>query len=208
MFFCTMTLISLVLCIYYIETLEKKIIFHSIFTMTLPITVLNACWLLKIVFIKTENTKFLLCVHFLVISTITLLILRMDCGIYVSWGIICVNPGTVLVLFMGKIALECVGLVRNKEYLKALFSGCCLLGCASGVMCMVFVERFLVFSIPAIFMFKLTGWITICLLGVGYSINTGEFLIQIIFGHVEIDFLMIKNPMKWGGRGLNRCKSV
>lgn len=176
--------------------------------MTLPITVLNACWVLKIVFVNTENTKFLLCVHFLIMNTITLLIVRIDCGIYVPWALICVSPGVILVLFMGKIALDCVKLVQNKQFLKAGFSGCGLLGCISGVICMVFVERFLVFSIPAIFMFKLTGWITICFLGVGYSINTGEFLIQIIFGHVEIDFLMIKNPMKWAGRSFNRCKSV
>lgn len=208
MFFCIMVLVSLCLCVYYIETKEKNIVFHSIFTMTLPITILNVCSICKILLINTENTKFLVLIHCLVMSSIVLLILRIDFDVFIPWAVICMNPGIAFVMFLAKSVVECLEMIKNKENLRAGFCGCCLLGCISGVLCMFFVERFLIFSIPAIFMFKLTGWLTICLLGVGYSIKTGEFLIEITFGHVENDFLNIKKPMACPAGLLNRCKSI
>lgn len=203
-----MILISLTLCIIYIDTQDQGLVFTSITTMTLPLIILLTSSLIKCVLLKTQRTLLWCTLCGLCLAVICMFILKVDYKYDISWGIIIAPLGLIFVTLMICAVLSCYNRCKAKDAAGIFFSLLVVAGCISGASFMVFLEESLMFQIRAITELKVTGWITIALLGIGYSRKCGSWLLGVIFGHLEVDFWHFKHPVKTADLISSRSKSV
>lgn len=203
-----MVLISLILCIIYIDTHESGLIFRSIFTMTLPLLILCASSLLTCLLLRTQRTFLWCTLNVLGLSIIILLILKIDYGWDVSWATVIAPAGLMFIALMISSVFGLVNRIKAKDFIGIFFCCSSFAGCGSAIAFVFFAERSLMFEVKAIFPFKVSGWITIVLLLVGYSRKSGAWLLGVVFGHIEVDFRHFKKPTLTESLLTNRAKSI
>lgn len=203
-----MVLISLILCIIYIDTQEKALIFRSILTMTLPLLILCVSSLLSCLLLRTKRMILWCTLNCLGLTTISLLILKIDYHWNVAWTTVIAPTGLMFIAMMLCSVFALTNRIRAGDLIGVFFCGAAIVGCGSGIAFVVFVERSLMFEIEAIFSFKISGWVTIILLLVGYSRKSGAWLLGVVFGHIEVDFWHFKFPSKTESLLPVRAKSI
>lgn len=203
-----MVLISLVLCIIYIDTHEKGLIFRSIFAMTLPLLILCASSLLTCLLLKTRRTLLWCTLNVLGLCTIILLILKIDYGWNVAWATVIAPAGVMFIALMICSVFGVANRIKEKDFIGVFFCCFSIAGCGSALAFVFFAERSLMFNVQAIFSFKVSGWITIVLLIIGYSRKSGAWLLGVVFGHIEVDFRHFKRPTLTESLLTSRAKSV
>ena len=203
-----MVLVSLVLCIIYIDTEEKALIFRSILTMTLPLLILCVSSLLSCLLLKTKRTTLWCTLNCLGLTAISLLILKIDYQWDIAWTTVIAPTGLIFIALMLGSVFSLTNRIRERDFIGAFFCCTAIAGCGSGVAFVVFVERSLMFHLDAIFSFKISGWVTLTLLLVGYSRKSGAWLLGVVFGHIEVDFWHFKFPSKTESLLTTRAKTV
>lgn len=203
-----MFLLSLILCVIYIDTEDKSIAFRSIFIMTLPISILCITSLIKCVLIKSQRTILWCTLCLLVLAMIVELILKIDFYCDIGWITVLTPLMLVFVTLMGCAGESCIRRHRLGDAAGVFFSILVVLGCCAGIACMVFLEQSLVYDMKSIRFFKISGWVTIGLLGIGYSRKSGAWLLSVLLGHLEVDFWHFQHPVKTAELMSSRSKSV
>jgi len=174
-----MWLASFVLAIIYIETDQKRVLFHSLGIMTLPLDVLYVLGLIRYLILKSNNAFWWLSHIGLCLAEITLLNLKADAQFRLNWLLV-VTP-----LVLGCLQLGCYFVFRPEKGLKVLVKLLGFLGCLLGALSLVCLGLHLENVANSFELFKVLGWVFLVLGGLGYCEELGVFVLDILVGHVE-----------------------
>lgn len=191
-----MTLLSLILCIIYIDTDADKLTFYSVSAMTSPLMILFISSLAKCILLKTKKLALWCSLCSFGLAQTILLILKLDFSFDIDWKVI-VSP----LAFMFLPLLICsVHSALNRyqagDRIGIFFSAIVMIGCLGGIVLIIILQELIVYGKNEFIEFEFWGWITISFLGVGYSRKCGGWVLSIIFGHLEVDYWNFRNPVK------------
>lgn len=191
-----MVLGSLILCIIYIDTASNGLTFNSIFTMTLPLLVLFISTILKYILIKSQRTYLWCSLCFLGLLTIAMLILKVDIGYDLEWAVVVAPIGFMFLMLMICSIKSASNRIKLKDKAGIFFSFVVMIGCFSGIILVIILQELIVYGENEFIEFEFWGWITISLLGIGYSRKCGAWILCVFFGYLEVDYRHFKYPVK------------
>ena len=191
-----MVLSSLVLCIIYIDTDTDKLTFHSISAMTSPLIVLFASSLLKCILLRTTKTYLWCSLCTFALIEIALFILKVDFACEIDWVVIVSPLGFIFLSLMICSIQSGIARYRANDCAGIVFSIIVMGGCFSGIILVIIFQELLVFGENRFIEFEVWGWITISLLGTGYSRKCGGWVLGIVFENIEVDYWHFRYPIK------------
>ncbi|CAG9322530.1 unnamed protein product [Blepharisma stoltei] len=197
---------SMILSIIYIETTEDQFFLHSFMIITMPITILLIMAIVKFIFIHIERLAFWLSASLLWLIQIVILIVKEDYKVYIPWYI-SLMPIILNFLLLGFCSLI---LFNSRKKARDVWGEIAtLLSCAGSVsagLCIFALSCYLDGIIEEWKFFVFDGWVALLMLCCAYCRKIGSWVMDIAFGHVEVDYIHFEKPVKM--QSLVRCRSV
>lgn len=188
MFVALMLLIFFSLCICCTTATPVEISLNSAGGTFTPIIFLLAVSLAKLIFIKSKLDQYWIIICLFLIIEVALIIISVDFQVSVSWALI----------FGPLIGISFVCLVASFEYYKLGF-----IKAFAGIFASLTVGTFLVVTCLTLenyfysdFIYKGTGILAFVIFIGSFCEDMGDFVLDILFGHLETDYFYFLNPPK------------